>query len=74
MSKMSWCQVKLGTEVDLDIYSPACLPRPLQEFAGQHGWVYGEWDSLLIFILSNHALSTMLLQNFKYTSTSQPFC
>ena len=72
MSKMSWYQVKLGTEVDLNIYSPACLPRSFQEFAGQRGWVYGEWDSLFIF--SNHALSTMLLQNFEYTSTSQPFC
>ena len=60
MSKMSWYQVKLGSEVDLNIYSPACLPQPNQEFAGQRGWVYGEGDSLLIFILSNfHALSTM---------------
>jgi len=33
--------VKLTSGVDLNTYSPACLPEQGQDFAGQRGWVYG---------------------------------
>merc|ERR1712180_79556 len=33
--------VKLETRVDLNTYSPACLPQQGQDFTGQRGWVYG---------------------------------
>jgi len=33
--------VKLERDVDLNKYSPACLPEQGQKFTGQLGWVYG---------------------------------
>jgi len=33
--------VKLTSGVDLNRYSPACLPQQGQTFTGQRGWVYG---------------------------------
>jgi len=33
--------VKLETRVDLNTYSPACLPQQGQDFTDQRGWVYG---------------------------------
>jgi len=33
--------LKLAEEVDLAMWSPACLPTQGTDFAGQNGWVYG---------------------------------
>ena len=34
--------LKLAESVDLNIYSPACLPAQGTDFTGQKGWVYGQ--------------------------------
>ena len=34
--------VKLAESVDLNTYSPACLPAQGADFTGQKGWVYGQ--------------------------------
>ena len=34
--------LKLAESVDLNIYSPACLPTQGTDFTGQKGWVYGQ--------------------------------
>ena len=36
--------VKLAKEVDLTIYTPACLPNPGEDFSGMTGEVYGMND------------------------------
>jgi len=33
--------LKLSESVDLDAWSPACLPASGADFTGQNGWVYG---------------------------------
>ena len=35
---------KLKEEVDLNVYTPACLPEIGQSFVGAKAWVYGEID------------------------------
>merc|ERR1711892_565591 len=37
--------IKLSEEVDLNIYTPACLPKIGDDFAGKNAWVYG-WGGL----------------------------
>merc|ERR1712013_461950 len=32
---------KLAESVDLDVWSPACLPDQGADYTGQNGWVYG---------------------------------
>ena len=34
--------LKLAEKVDLNLYSPACLPTPNTDFTGKTGSVYGE--------------------------------
>ena len=34
--------LKLAESVDLNTYSPACLPAQGADFTGQKGWVYGQ--------------------------------
>ena len=34
--------IKLSEEVDLNIYTPACLANIGDSFAGKNGWTYGE--------------------------------
>ena len=33
--------LELSEEVDLNVYTPACLPRPFQDFVGKKAWAYG---------------------------------
>jgi len=33
--------LKISESVDLDAWSPACLPTPGADFTGQNGWLYG---------------------------------
>merc|ERR1711892_295988 len=33
--------IKLSEEVDLDVYTPACLPKTADNYEGQKAWVYG---------------------------------
>ena len=34
--------LKLAESVNLDIYSPACLPDQNADFIGKNGWAYGQ--------------------------------
>ena len=34
--------IKLAEKVDLNIYTPACLPAPNTDYTGKTGSVYGE--------------------------------
>ena len=34
--------LKLSEEVDLNTYTPACLPNTTQNFEGEKAWVYGK--------------------------------
>ena len=34
--------VKLAEEIDLNIYTPACLANTGDSFTGRYGWTYGE--------------------------------
>ena len=36
---------KLAEDVDLTVYTPACLPQPDDDYTGQTGNVYGESKS-----------------------------
>ena len=33
--------LELSEEVDLNVYTPACLPRPFQDFVGKKAIAYG---------------------------------
>ena len=37
--------LKLAEDVDLTVYTPACLPQPDEDYTGQTGNVYGESKS-----------------------------
>ena len=39
--------LKLAESVDLTVYTPACLPRPEDDFYRQTGNVYGELEKLV---------------------------
>ena len=34
--------IKVAQEVDLQVYTPVCLPSPGQDFTGKTAWVYGQ--------------------------------
>ena len=49
----SWSPVqsillKLAEDVDLTVYTPACLPEPKDDYTGQMGNVYGESEKLVL--------------------------
>ena len=39
--------IKLVDEVDLNVYTPACLPNAGENFEGKTAWVYGRLSGLL---------------------------
>ena len=45
--------LKLAESVDLTVYTPACLPRPEDDFYRQTGNVYGELEKLVKNSTSN---------------------
>merc|ERR1712130_161976 len=73
--------LKLTPSVDLDAWSPACLPKSGADFTGQNGWVYG-WgvtseegeylaDKLLeleVPIVSNSVCATAMSSHGNVTS------
>ena len=60
--------IKLKEEVDLKVYTPACLPLYGDTFVGQKAWVYGKE---IIFCCSNliRSLSEETTQNCKIDTT-----
>jgi len=78
--------LKLSESVDLDVWSPACLPTSGADFTGQNGWVYG-WgvtsesgeflaDNLLdleVPIVSDNVCDSAL-SPYGYSITSDMLC
>jgi len=79
--------LKISESVDLEVWSPACLPTPGADFTGQNGWVYG-WgvtsengeklaDKLLeveVPIVSDSVCDAALLCTVDNCITSDMFC
>ena len=40
--KVSLPSISTIEEIDLNIYTPACLAKPGDSFTGRYGWTYGE--------------------------------
>ena len=49
--------LKLAEKVDLNIYTPACLPAPNTDFTGKTGSVYGESETSHIEDQSCHSFN-----------------
>ena len=38
--------LKLAEKIDLNVYTPACLPKSFDNFEGQKAWVYGKSETI----------------------------
>ena len=47
--------IELMEDVDISIYTPACLTRRSETYPGEYAWTYGQFkfQTLLIFIILN---------------------
>merc|ERR1719381_287973 len=60
--------MKLSKSVDLNVYSPACLPTSGADYTGKTGWVYG-WGEL-----SDGGPQANKLQELQQTIISDAAC
>ena len=43
--------LKLSEEVDINVYTPACLPNTADNFDGKNAWVYGKSNILVQYLV-----------------------